>query len=72
MDNWYFLAEGTRPGEKIVAQRNSGGLILHVAAAFLNPQNSYLYNLYPVSYKGIKSIDKKQTISIYSLKYTRS
>ena len=71
MNNWYFLAEGTRPGEKIVAQRNSGGLILHVAAAFLNPQNPYSYNLYPVSYKGIKSIDKKQSISIYDLKYER-
>lgn len=71
MNTWTIIDTGHRPGEKIVAQHNTGGLILKVASAFISPQNPYIYKLYPVGYKGLPTIEKTDTVSIYDVKYKK-
>lgn len=60
---WYFVENGKRPGERIIATYNKNGKIHKVAAAFLD-KYGYIYNVYPVSYKGYATIKKRGVLSI--------
>lgn len=61
---WYYLDEGTRPGEKIVACYIESGLTNKVASMFYDARRGTC-RLYPVRYKGLDTIEKPTEISEY-------
>ena len=66
MEKWFFVENGTRPGEKIIAKYHPDGTIHTVAAAFISPRG-YIYKIYPVRYKTNYTIKKATTISIHDV-----
>lgn len=70
MPNWYLMDEGPRANELILVSYTESGLINTVASAFPSRQG-YIYKLYPVNYKGLKSINRPTTVSIYDIEFRR-
>ena len=66
MPKWKFLAHGTKANQLILAKHTSGGLIEKVAAAYPSRQG-YVYKLYPVSYKGFKTITQHIKVSVHDI-----
>ena len=60
MTKWYFVENGKRPNERIIAKYHPDGTIHTVASAFLD-RDGYIYKIYPVRY-GIYSTIKKASI----------
>ncbi len=66
MPKWYFVENGTRPNERIVATYTPEGRIHTVASAYLN-RDGYIYKLYPVSYGGHLTINEVEYCSVYEI-----
>lgn len=66
MPDWKFIAYGARPCELILARQGPGGLIEQVASAYPSRQG-YVYKLYPVSYKGFKTITQHIKVSVHDI-----
>lgn len=60
---WYFVENGKRPGERIIAKYHPDGTIHTVASAFPD-KYGYIYKIYPVKYGIYSSIKNSGVISI--------
>ena len=67
-EKWYFVENGKRPNEKIIATYTPKGNIHTVASAFPD-KAGYIYSTYPVSYNSHKTIDKPGKLSIHEIDF---
>ena len=66
MLKWYFVENGKRPGERIIAKYHPDGTIHTVASAYLD-KDGYLYKIYPVRYGIYSTIKKSAVLSVHEV-----
>lgn len=63
---WYFVENGKRPGERIIAKYHPDGTIHTVASAFLD-RDGYIFKIYPVRYGTHYTIKEPGMLSIHEV-----